>query len=113
MTDQKQRIAIAEACGWTSIQCGDTEFPNFLVGLPPGKTRILDGRQIPNYLRSLDDMHEAEMAIINKGNLGWDYCNQLNLITGAFKRTTEYLSVIATARQRAEAFLRTIGKWKE
>jgi hypothetical protein len=57
----------------------------------------------------------------------WDWCNDLNAMHEAEKMLThrqmeDYVievmqfshePMIATARQRAEAFLRTLGKWEE
>jgi hypothetical protein len=57
----------------------------------------------------------------------WDWCNDLNAMHDAEKTLTSaqlldyvallfdacYEASLATARQRAEAFLRTLGKWEE
>lgn len=62
----------------------------------------------------LNAMHEAEKVLIKgfeddpeSSELWSDY--QTNLIIAC----PAYLSYHATARQRAEAFLRTLGKWEE
>lgn len=49
---------------------------------------------VPDYLVDLNAMHEA-------------YCEILT------KRLGPYGAIDATASQRAEAFLRTIGKWQD
>ena len=67
---------------------------------------------IPRFTASLDLMHELEKTL---------YCGMIlkKYYSCGYGRFKEVLSVIsnemvsATARQRAEAFLRTIGKWKE
>jgi hypothetical protein len=46
-TETDLRIAKAVYLGWTKICCGDSEFPNFIIGLPPGKKEIIDFVQIP------------------------------------------------------------------
>jgi len=56
-------------------------------------------------------MHDAEKVLTEKGvNTWWtyvDFINRHNLTP--FGQST---AVHATAAQRAEAFLRTIGKWE-
>jgi hypothetical protein len=86
MSPQAQRIAIAEACGWKD------EIVKAFHGLP-------------DYLNDLNAMHEATHSL-KKDQLRW-YRNRLIELTGTFE------AIDATAPQRAEAFLRTIGKWEE
>ena len=96
MTPEQQRIAIAEACGkWHS-------------GWPHEYMNQADRlRHIPNYLNDLNAMHDAEKAMNN--NDWWKFVEHLTNICGGGTA----LGISATASQRAEAFLRTIGKWKE
>jgi hypothetical protein len=111
MNKEKQKIAIAEACGWSNLQ--DSDYKPFgkaqLVGRHPGgsEQNLL---RVPDYLNDLNAMHEAETceAIQRVGYAKYIEC--LAIACG-----TERLGalVFATAAQRAEAFLRTIGKWKE
>ena len=57
----------------------------------------------PDYLNDLNAMHEAEKVLTDKQAILYD--SILDLISGwTFHRT---------AAQRAEAFLRTIGKWED
>jgi hypothetical protein len=91
MTPEQQRIAIAEACGWTDTQIidgkyGQTDVPDYLNDLNAchEMEEVLTSEQVTSYVYSLESMNER-----------WS--------TPAF----------ATASQRAEAFLRTIGKWEE
>ena len=87
MTPKAQRIAIATACGW--------------------------GRPYPDYLNDLNGMHEAE-KILTVGQRV-TYASQLCLIwTGHTDRAVPiWFWIEATARQRAEAFLRTLKLWEE
>ena len=69
-------------------------------------------RGVPDFTGDLNEMHEAENMLIEgfedepeSSELWSDY--QTNLIIAC----PAYLSYHATARQRAEAFLRTLGKW--
>lgn len=59
-----------------------------------------------NYTHDLNAMHEAE-KVLSDDQLNIFYPRQL----GAWVNTTK--PIYATARQRAEAFLRTLGKWEE
>jgi hypothetical protein len=64
-----------------------------------------------NYTHDLNAMHEAEMVLAPKNwdrfsEKWWNYCKYL-------RRDDADKAIHATARQRAEAFLRTLGKWEE
>ena len=96
MTPDKQRIAIAEACGIVSEDKWGS-----LYKTPRG---IL--RDCPDYLNDLNAMHEAEKVLTlperrkyRKTLLG--HCEPASI------------AIHATAAQRAEAFLRTLGKWED
>jgi hypothetical protein len=52
-------------------------------------------------------MHEAEKVLIEDGE-GWKYLSHLYKACGADVEN----AIHATAAQRAEAFLRTLGLWK-
>jgi len=91
MTPAAQRIAVAVACGWTDTQIidgkyGQSDVPDYLDDLNAchEMEKVLTSEQVTSYVYSLESMNER-----------WS--------TPAF----------ATAAQRAEAFLRTIGKWEE
>jgi len=89
MTPKEQQVAIEEACGWTVWSCG-----------------------VPDYLNDLNAMHDAEKMLTADQFeqyrwILWDICKQVRVKD--WYRC--YLS--STAAQRAEAFLRTIGKWEE
>jgi hypothetical protein len=98
MTDEEINIAIAEACRWK---------PTADAGIcwgPSGEEIITP----PSYCRDLNAMHEAE-DFLRKGFGG---ASRIQSYRGKLNGITKYPQH-ATARQRAEAFLRTIGKWKE
>jgi hypothetical protein len=103
MKPEQQRIAIAEACGIVSRdQWG-----------PLYKTALGVVRVCPNYLNDLNAMHQAEMVLSRgehynqTGGFGL-YVQNLDLVRCGRKHLIE-----ATAAERAEAFLRTVGKWEE
>lgn len=119
MNPEKQRIAIAEACGWEKIEGFNCPLYNFRCWKPPEvqrdhywnhywKFRVVP----PDYCNDLNEMHKAE-KMLQGGQCGNYKGNLLDL-----KRVDESVPITgfllhATAAQRAEAFLRTIGKWEE
>ena len=102
MSDQEINIAIAEACGW--------KFDDSMeMWLSPNDIHFFPW-QLPDYCNDLNAMHEAEGTLTKQQQEEYDY--QLSEITAPI--TGERWSLLhANARQRAEAFLRTIGKWEE
>lgn len=116
MTDQQINQTIAEACGWRweARMKGSIKVWN----RPPNY--VFHDDELPNYSHDLNAMHEAESRfktsteqmlyaakilwvrgqgdLFEAGDLNVDHC---------------WIAAKATARQRAEAFLRTIGKWEE
>jgi hypothetical protein len=116
MKPELQRIAIAEACGWvmTTEQVEHTQWTEwtetrkFWVS-PHGKRG-----ELPDYLNDLNAMHEAEKVLTQQQRI--EYVRELGYIwTGRNDRAIPNWWFVhdATATQRAEAFLRTIGKWEE
>ncbi len=100
MDPRAQQIAIAEACGWA--YCPATGF-----------TRSPDGRaqpdhSIPDYLHDLNAMHEAERGLDPDDYA--QYEQNIRKTYPVFMGGGFHL-LHATAAQRAEAFLCTIGKW--
>ncbi len=98
MTPEEINKTIAEACGWTYIT-------SLGSGRKPDHGSFRETDKIPNYYGDLNACHEMEKGLKNWQQ--WD-CYIENLI----KSVEDYL-VHATAPQRCEAFLKTIGKWKE
>lgn len=98
MTDEQINVAIAEACGWTDIH--DDPMLGWL-GNPPD----LQGSKWPilRYTECLNAMHEAEELLIKNHNFwtNYYYCIGATIV------------LHATARQRARAFVKTIGRWEE
>ena len=105
MTPERQRIAIAEACGWKHI----LKDPVLFRGTPPWSDN--DGlHEIPDYLSDLNAMHEAEKVL---DSADWiRYHRKLRSIIMESGRAQSQ-EVSATAAQRAEAFLRTLNLWSE
>ena len=94
MSEKEINIAIAEACGWT------TKHKGLWV------ERLQTYAALPNYLADLNAMHEAE-KVLTREQIEI-YCEHLNP-----KNHGIWWGIHATAAQRAKAFVKTIGKWKE
>ena len=100
MTDEQINAAIARVCGWTDVS------EVHRSGKAPGADYV--GQEfMPNYCNDLNAMHEAE-KVLDSDELFRGYYLALYDIT----KSTRW-PVHATARQRAEAFLRTLGKWED
>ena len=69
------------------------------------------GKEIPNFYQDLNAMHEAEKALTEKQRTGDHYAAMIADVTGCDDMLWGFIH--ATAQQRAEAFLRTVGKWVE
>ena len=114
MTNEQQRIAIAEACGWKKMNWNEaTVYGSPTHGFRVWKSKHQDsimsykgrvGERIPDYLNDLNAMHEAERTM-GDPQLWVEYQSYLSDVMGHVGWLYH-----ATASQRAEAFLRTIGK---
>jgi hypothetical protein len=126
MNPNEQNKAIAEYCGWHDIE---VELERFgIEDLPNGQLRGITPKGnscvLPNYCEDLNAMHEAEKmfnavdqtiyaefisAVVNNNVVNWGYYPG----DGTIDWNGLFTHIHATSQQRAEAFLRTIGKWKE
>lgn len=103
MNTEQQRIAIAQACGYKDVA----------IRLTEGTIKVMTGfknhrfdEEVPDYLNDLNAMHEAELA------LGLKYDQWTRELRGVCERERRCVES-ATAPQRAEAFLRTLGLREE
>lgn len=101
MKPEQQRIAIAEACG--TMQ--------WSYALPEKCVAA----SVPKYTEDLNAMHDAEKFIRDTGK-AMGFTVQLCRVAGKDLPNGigcgSFTHVHATAAQRAEAFLRAIGKWE-
>jgi hypothetical protein len=88
MSDDEINKAINEACGWdhNPVNCGGSDFCSDLNAMHEAEKFLFREKMAHRYFLFLTDFWRG-----NKSN----YCFH------------------STARQRAEAFLRTLGKWEE
>lgn len=121
MTNDQMRIAIAEACGWklsvphfghdgkwrrTAYTGIDYHDESHSAWAGPPIDVISDWSNTPNYPTDLNAMHEAE-KFLTPLKLQ-DYAWELSMLMA-----DESFILTASAIKRGEAFLRTIGKWKD
>lgn len=107
MSQKKQRVAIAEAVGgvFKPCACGFCDGEAHRWHWPDGP--ITD--DCPDYPNSLGDMYEAVETLRHKDGPEWfDFQKHLMDICGSTMNCIQ-----ATAAQRAESFLKTLGLWTE
>jgi hypothetical protein len=106
MNQNKQRIAIAEYLGWKQIG----KYPDDIKGIKPPMRGWIN---VPDYLNDLNAIHEVEKCL-SASQLS-AYVGELAnvIINGENKTTLGNQMWHATAKQRSEAFLKTIGKWEK
>ena len=85
MTNDQINVAIAKEIGWNP-------------------------EQPLNFAECADDMHQAEVTLA--GCLEEQYIEQLYHVWGK-DHPGAFNAITAPAHARAEAFLRTLGKWEE
>ncbi len=112
MTNRKINKAIAEHLGWKELDfhldgkhiLGDR--PRFFNGKIVSYT--VD-QYVPDYCNDLNEMAEAENTL--NADQQYEYAYMLDDLIK--NRSCEFDLIHSSARMRAEAFVRTIGKWKE
>ena len=110
MTSEEINIAVHKSRGFTIVSDGIT---HCLTPCGPKTERDPEGyllKECPDYANSLDAMHEVELSM--DADLYRVFSNNLYLVVlenGSLPAKRAWLS--ANARQRAEAYLKTLGKW--
>jgi len=120
MTKYKQRAAIAEACGW--IFKPDEfgwSFAKINKEGPWCKYVKSERKPFPNYPNDLNAMHEAEkrltpnqLSVYVRELCRVHFPHSADTVTPVMSWAAMSMLTTSTAAQRAEAFLKTIGKWK-
>jgi hypothetical protein len=136
MSPKIQRIAIAEACGWRqersavdwlcyrpdNVCVGYSALSAYPTGIDAWSSWF-EYDTVPDYLSDLNAMHEAEKGLDTSQaekyvkTLAETMLNEASQdmldYYGAANWYNIYVILSATAAQRAEAFLRTLGKWTD
>jgi hypothetical protein len=133
MTPKAQNVAIAKACGWSRfgmyrhIASGKQLLggPETLHGTPPRDNDKPQDDQayepVPNYVADLGAVAKAQATLTDEQRTAFTYhllgvlfqdtpIESLNNNPGVVKVIWDVAN--ATAAQRAEAFLRTLGLWE-
>ena len=112
MSEKEINIAIAEACGWTWH--GEDSWPKNPSNFYWKKGR-LNYQILPNYLNDLNAVREAEELLDDDQWL--EYMLNLQDVLQRDPNRGKWIvcqdNMHSTAAQRAKAFVKTIGKWKE
>ena len=126
MTPEAQRIALAEAMGiqpeTKCLNCNGEGYYGTEQDHWPCKGCNMTGvvkpfYRSPDYLGSLDTIAKAEKALLTTSQLESTYILRLQSVCMADEPRATFREAFrsayrATAPQRAEALLRTIGKWE-
>lgn len=137
MTDEQINKEIADLCGvmpllveWWAYKedssggsiCFQAEFKDqvekWLADLPEGSWakdyKPKPYYKYPNYCEDLNAMREAEAVLKDKEPREYAFRLLCQLCDGAATDLSEHFDLIhASARQKAKAFLKALGKWKE
>lgn len=122
MSEEEQRIAIAEFLNWTQIREQDydhghsgDDIRQYWVGIPPGEEFAT---MIPEF--NLNEMHEVlkyfDDKLIDMKSLYYDHlslCVEMSEAEWKDPFHSVYAVIRATAAHQREAFLKTLGLWKE
>ena len=105
MTNEQINVAIAEACGWTDI----SQYTQAVDGWYGYEPENGPHSQIPNFCNDLNAMHEAEKMLNSEQKE--IYFLDLMCLYGKWPKSIQ--AIQATAKERAETFLKTLEKWEE
>jgi len=115
MREDEINKAIAEKCGWTSIGPSG-RLDGQLTGYPAKNPIIGHPQEIPDFVNDLNAMRLAESTLTPESS--GQYRIELedahgHLHYGPCDLLYWFEQVHSSAQKRAEAFLKTYGKWKE
>ena len=117
MTDQEINMAIAEACGWKEVEPWLNGDRCFELNKSVCGYRAED---LPDYCTDLNAMNEAEETLAEEQwESMFEFLIKIRWRDANDEQRKDYGSgktlspSRAKAKQRAEAFLKTVGKWKE
>lgn len=116
MTDQEINIAIAEACGWEREVVHDELCNEDFQAWKRDGRRLLTPMGLPDYCHDLNAMHEAESVLsVSERSTFMDKLDDSVPLLDVDQNVnySEWHLCHSTARQRAEAFLRVKGLWRE
>lgn len=112
----KARASDERNSGLQGLKCDREQYNSFFNSLPANVAfqcpEEYQNKPIPDYLNSLDAMHEAEKVLSEQQFFA--YCDTLSDVLDLMNEvhgTRMAWRIHAAAKARAEAFLKAIGKW--
>lgn len=108
MTDEQINIAIAESLGWKHETRRMMGYGGIRSATAYYWTKNGSIGEIPNYTADLNACHEFENTVMLNSHTRLNYLSWLGWENDY--ASTVFACVNATARQRCEAYLRTIGE---
>lgn len=107
MNHDEINVAVAQWVGWK----WDYAKFNEVYWMAPDSSIH---KEIPNYCRDLNAIHEAELNLTyDQWRIFLGFLNRERTIPRLMSMDEFHACWNATARQRSEALLRTLGLWKE
>lgn len=110
MTNDEINIAIAEYCGWKILEPEVHPSITYYWAIEPDGSKSI----LPDYCNDLNAIHEAKAALKGDKRIGFidNLCEVVkrdkNISEGPYSTMVE--AFYSTAKQQAEAFVKTIGK---
>lgn len=110
MSPEKQRIVIAEACGW--------KLQNGIIWVSPSGHGSWMGdstKVLPDYYMSLDAIHHAMEAIVRGPDI-YEFRSNETLLNDEIEKIAEDGQIPVwrlEAKDYCEALLRFLGKWED
>ena len=110
MTPEQQRIAVAEACGYTHVRivkCIEGP-PDHCIGHHPTQPH-----SVPDYLNDLDAIREAILSLPTADISGKDQVSVHRHLGYVCKDPHHMRTWLASPAELTEAFLRALNLWVE
>ena len=121
MNDTEIRIAIAQAMGWEWTGVDGGEFTELRHWRLPASKNSLENKcliELPDYTNDLNAMHQAWRTLFRRQAIHYSQNLRIVVVNSGIHTLSSNEDIVAccenaTARQRSEAFLRTIGRWRD
>jgi hypothetical protein len=119
MTPYQKKITIAEKCGWKRCEPTEIEYMWRVGAMTTGTATWINPKGepckeewIPDYLNDLNEMHKAWLTLDRKQRISFSQNLRTVVVyqgMSAFNEDIVALCENATAIQRADAYLMTLG----
>ena len=108
MSEEEINIAIAEYCGWQILEPEVHPTITYHWAIEPDGSKSI----LPDYCNDLNAIHEAENTLKDPIQQSFyaEYLGDFNSFEKGEYPTFRFVN--STAKERAVAFLKVIGKWE-